>query len=68
MLAINAADDERNPAELGILTREIKRVKNGRYYEIPASDQTRGHGTSGDAKHWKHLLVELLNEPAVAGR
>jgi homoserine O-acetyltransferase len=68
VLAINAADDERNPAELGILAREIKRVKNGRYYEIPASDETRGHGTSGDAKYWKHLLPELLNEPAVAGR
>jgi homoserine O-acetyltransferase/O-succinyltransferase len=68
VLAINAADDERNPAELGILQREIKRVKNGRYYEIPASEQTRGHGTSGDAKHWKHLLPDLLNQASVAGR
>ena len=32
VLAINAADDERNPPELGILDREIKRVKNGRYF------------------------------------
>ena len=61
VLAINAADDERNPIELGILPREIKRVKNGRYYEIPASTETRGHGTSGDAKYWKHLLPALLN-------
>lgn len=61
VLAINAADDERNPIELGILEREIKRVKNGRYYEIPASTETRGHGTSGDARWWKHLLPELLN-------
>jgi homoserine O-acetyltransferase len=60
-LAINAADDERNPIELGILQREIKRIKNGRYYEIPATADTRGHGTSGDAKHWKHLLPALLN-------
>jgi homoserine O-acetyltransferase len=60
VLAINAGDDERNPAELGILAREIKRVKNGRYYEIPASDTTRGHGTSGDAKYWKQLLPDLL--------
>ena len=29
VLAINAADDERNPAELGITAREIKRVKSG---------------------------------------
>jgi len=61
VLAINAADDERNPVELGILQREIKRVKNGRYHEVPASPGTRGHGTTGDAKWWKHLLPELLN-------
>ena len=61
VLAINAGDDERNPAELGITAREIKRVPNGRYYEIPASDTTRGHGTSGDAKYYKDLLAELLN-------
>jgi homoserine O-acetyltransferase len=64
VLAINAADDERNPVELGILQREIKRVKNGRYYEVPASAETRGHGTTGDAKWWKHLLPELLNGAA----
>jgi homoserine O-acetyltransferase len=29
LLAINSADDERNPPELGILEREIKRVKQG---------------------------------------
>ena len=62
VLAINAADDERNPVELGIVAREIKRVRNGTYYEIPASPQTSGHGTSGDAKWWKHLLPELLRD------
>src|SRR3989454_6868182 len=30
LLVINSADDERNPPELGVLDREIKRVKNGR--------------------------------------
>ncbi len=68
VLAINAADDERNPIELGILQREIKRVKNGRYFEIPASAETRGHGTSGDAKYWKHLLPALLNGSPVPGQ
>ena len=43
-------------------------MKNGRYYEIPASDTTRGHGTSGDAKYWKHLLPDLLKEAALAGQ
>ena len=43
VLAINSGDDERNPAELGILDREIKRVKNGRYYLVPASADREGH-------------------------
>jgi homoserine O-acetyltransferase len=60
VLAINAADDERNPPELGLLEREIKRVKNGRVLLIPASDQTAGHGTTGQAKFWKHALKEVL--------
>jgi homoserine O-acetyltransferase len=32
LLAINSADDERNPAETGVTERAIKRVKNGRLY------------------------------------
>jgi len=27
---------------------------------IPASDETRGHGTTGMAKFWKQPLQELL--------
>ena len=61
LLAINSADDERNPPELGILEREIKRVKNGRCVLIPASDETRGHGTTGMARLWKHHLAELFS-------
>ena len=60
LLAINAADDERNPPETGLMEREIRRVKNGRYYLIPASEQTAGHGTTGQAKFWKQQLAELL--------
>lgn len=62
LVAINSADDERNPIELGILEREIKRVKNGRYVVIPASDQTRGHGTTGYAALWKAHLADLLQK------
>ena len=36
LLAINSADDERNPTELAIMEREIKRVKHGQYVLIPA--------------------------------
>ena len=60
LLAINSADDERNPPELGILEREIKRIKNGRMYLIPGSEDTRGHGTTGMARFWKHKVDELL--------
>ncbi len=60
LLAINSADDERNPPELGVLDREIKRVKNGRVLLIPASDQTAGHGTTFQAKFWQSELAALL--------
>ena len=36
LLAINSADDERNPPETGIMDRELKRVKNGRLFLIPS--------------------------------
>ncbi len=60
LLAINSADDERNPPEVGVLEREIKRVKNGRVLLIPASEETSGHGTTGQARFWKKELGELL--------
>jgi homoserine O-acetyltransferase len=60
LLAINSADDERNPPELGLPDREIKRVKNGRVLLIPGSDQTAGHGTTARAKFWQKDLAELL--------
>ena len=60
LLAINSADDERNPPELGVLDREIKRVKNGRALLIPGSENTAGHGTTGQAKFWKKELAKLL--------
>jgi homoserine O-acetyltransferase len=60
LLAINAADDERNPPELGVMEREIKRVSNGRLLLLPASDQTAGHGTTGQAKWWNKQVAELL--------
>jgi homoserine O-acetyltransferase len=62
LYAINSADDQVNPPELGILEREIKRVKRGRYILIPTSDQTRGHGTHSLPKIWGNYLAELLKE------
>jgi homoserine O-acetyltransferase len=62
LLAINSADDERNPPEVGVLDREIKRVKNGRVLLIPTSDKTIGHGTTSRAQFWKKELEELLKQ------
>jgi len=60
LLAINSADDERNPPETGIEEQALKRVKNGRLYLIPASTETRGHGTTSMAKFYKQQLGEFL--------
>ena len=62
LYAINSADDQVNPPELGILEREIKRVKRGRYILIPVSDATRGHGTHSLPAIWGKYLEELLTE------
>jgi homoserine O-acetyltransferase len=60
LLAINAADDERNPPETGITEAALKRVRNGRLYLIPASSETRGHLTTGNASFYWQQLQELL--------
>ena len=42
------------------MERELKRMKNGRLHLIPASEDTRGHGTTGMAKFYAQQLRELL--------
>jgi homoserine O-acetyltransferase len=66
LLAINSADDLINPPDLGILERNIKRVKNGRAITIPEGPETRGHGTHTRAVVWKQDMEEFLKqtEPA----
>ena len=60
LMAVNFADDLINPPELGILEREIARLKNACAITVPASDRTAGHGTHTLAAVWKDYLVELL--------
>lgn len=62
VLAINSSDDERNPPELGVMERELARVKDARYYLIPGGPDTRGHGTTGLAKLYKSRLDDLLRD------
>jgi homoserine O-acetyltransferase len=61
VMFINSADDFINPPELGVAEREIKRVKNGRFLLLPASEQTHGHGTHTWAAVWQQYLGELLD-------
>jgi len=60
VVAINSADDIINPPELGIVEREIRRVKNGRFVLLPITDETRGHGTHSLPRLWQHHLAALL--------
>jgi homoserine O-acetyltransferase len=60
VLAINAADDERNPPETGVTAAAMRRVKHGSLYLIPASNETRGHSTTGDARFYVEQLRHLL--------
>ena len=68
LLAINAADDERNPPETGLMEAALKQVRNGRLYLIPASEETRGHGTTGMARFYAQPLAELLQRAPPATR
>lgn len=62
VLAINSADDERNPPETGIMLDALKRIKNARLYLIVASDETSGHLTTGNAKFYARELTKLLEK------
>ena len=64
LTAVNSADDQINPPELGILEREIKRVRRGKAIVLPIGRQTRGHGTHTNAAAWKDHLAELLERSA----
>ncbi len=60
VLAINSADDERNPPELGLMEKALARIAHSQLFLIPASPDTSGHGTTGQAKWWKDQLSTFL--------
>jgi homoserine O-acetyltransferase/O-succinyltransferase len=66
VMFVNSADDFINPPELGIAEREIKKVKNGQFVLIPASEKTHGHGTHSWAAVWQEYLKELLEQSSAA--
>lgn len=65
ILAINSADDERNPPSTGLMEKAIKNIPSAKYYLIPASDRTSGHGTTMTADLWKAQLVIFLDNITV---
>jgi homoserine O-acetyltransferase len=60
VLAINFADDELNPPELGIFDRAKQSVRNGQFVLIPASSQTQGHMTLAKASIYGSFVADLL--------
>ncbi|TDH28940.1 alpha/beta fold hydrolase [Segetibacter sp. 3557_3] len=60
LFAINSADDEVNPPELGLMEEHLPKVKKGRYILIPTSINTSGHGTHSNPGLWGEYLKELL--------
>jgi homoserine O-acetyltransferase len=60
LLAINSADDQVNPPELGIMERLVPRVAHGRFILLPITEQTRGHGTHTIAAVWKKPFAAFV--------
>ena len=60
MTWINSADDFINPPDYGIAEAAARRLPAARYVLIPASAETRGHGTHTWARFWKQALIDLL--------
>lgn len=59
-LWINSAYDFISPANYGITEMAMKRLPNTKFILIPASPETKGHGTHTWAKFWKDQLAALL--------
>ena len=60
LFAINSADDQINPPELGIMEQQIKKVQKGRYILLPITDKTQGHSTNSLPAIWGNYLKELF--------
>ena len=62
LLWVNSADDFINPPGYGIAEQAVARMPKARYVLIPASPETKGHGTHSWAKFWKDDLAKLMAE------
>lgn len=60
LVAINSADDQVNPPELGLMEEAIRHLSAGKYLLIPTSSATRGHGSHSWPTLWQEHLAALL--------
>jgi homoserine O-acetyltransferase len=60
LLAINFADDELNPPQLGTVEPVISRLPNARYVLVPAGPKSMGHYSALRAAQWKAHLAEFI--------
>jgi homoserine O-acetyltransferase len=60
VLAINSADDQVNPPELGLVEAALPRVARGSFVLLPASERTRGHSSHTWAALWRDRLTGFL--------
>lgn len=65
MLAINFADDQINPPELGVMDPAMQRVRAGRHVLIPPG-RTYGHQTLAHAEIWGQYVAEFLAQHPAA--
>jgi homoserine O-acetyltransferase len=68
LLAVNFADDELNPIELGGLDRAIAQVRYGRAVALPAGQKSRGHQTLRSAEIWQDYVRQLLQQTETAAK
>jgi homoserine O-acetyltransferase len=68
LLAINSADDQVNPPELGILEQETVRIPGAQAVVLPITEMTKAHSTHSYPTIWGPYLAQLLaaTEPAPA--
>lgn len=62
LLAVNFADDELNPVELGGLARAIVQVKRGHAVTLPVGPNSYGHQTLRHAEVWQDCVRQLLQQ------
>jgi homoserine O-acetyltransferase/O-succinyltransferase len=60
LYAVNFADDELNPVALGVLERDVPKIQNAKFVNVPASPNSLGHLSLTQAARWKAYLSELL--------